>query len=315
MKAITSNMWSALGLAKRVKATVRTQLWRKLNKNILVIPNWHQVSERFDAELHHVWTWTSSETFERQLDYLSERFAIIPLEQAIDRVTCGNLRGRLAALTFDDGDVSMANYVLPILKRRKLPATFFINTAYLEQASTYWFPVFYHFDQTRPDALPVELRQKASQLRRTNDAAFYDRVRREMERYAPKIPNLARHLVSGAWLSSLDGEQFAIGAHGHEHQRYSMMTTDWQRQDLCQNVAILRAFKAFRPFFAVPFGRQWDWTDETIAMAKEQGLRVVIAGGSVITSVEDVFDRIPSDGREMRGAIAAATMTRPLFAL
>jgi peptidoglycan/xylan/chitin deacetylase (PgdA/CDA1 family) len=315
MNLVASSVSLVYGLAKGVKNKIRAELWCRLNKNFIVVPNWHQVSEHFDRKVHHIYTWTSLETFEHQLDYLVARFSIIPLEEAIDRVSRGDLRGSYAALTFDDGDVSMASYVLPVLKQRKLPATFFINTAYLERATTYWFRVFSYLDQCCPESFPTGLRQQALQLRLTNDSAIYNRVRTELESLGPTIPNLARHLVSQDWLSSLDGEQFAIGAHGHEHQRYSMMTRDWQRRDLRQNVRILKGFKAFRPFFAVPFGRPCDWTDDTVMIAGEEGLRVAIAGGSVITTVGEVFDRIPSDGREIRRAIAAATMKRPLFAI
>jgi peptidoglycan/xylan/chitin deacetylase (PgdA/CDA1 family) len=116
---------------------------------------------------------------------------------------------------------------------------------------------------------------------------------------------LGARLLPTQWLANLDGEQFAIGAHGHEHQRFSMMPLEWQLHDLRENVRVLSQFRGYRPVFAVPFGRSWDLTRETIYIARGQGLEVVLADGGINLGAGNSYQRIPSDGQIIRRLVAA----------
>jgi peptidoglycan/xylan/chitin deacetylase (PgdA/CDA1 family) len=289
---------------------LRAFAWRRSHRDFLIVFNWHQVTPLFDPLCHHKYTWTQLNDFEAGLDHLTAKFEILPLHDAIYRLNCEDLRGSCAALTFDDGDISIADYVVPVLRERNLPATFFINSAYLEGHRSYWFPILSYLcaveNATSGTVLPAALKQRAHQLRLTDDPIFYGVVRDHVERLASLVPNLGSRLVSAEWLAKLDGDQFAIGAHGHEHQRYSMMTSEWQLNDLRENVRIISQFQGYRPIFAVPFGRSWDWTTQTIRIVREQGLQVVLADGGINLGPYDAYRRIPSDGRSIRRLVAAA---------
>lgn len=288
---------------------LRAFAWRRNHRDFLIVFNWHQVTSLFDPLCHHKYTWTQLNDFKTEIDHLTADFEILPLHDAIYRLNCGNLRGSCAALTFDDGDISIADYVVPLLRERNLPATFFINSAYLEGHRSYWFPILSYLCTVESESsavLSAEIKQKASRLRSTDDPIFYGAVRDDIECLASFVPNLGSRLISAEWLAKLDGDQFAIGAHGHEHQRYSMMTPEWQLNDLRENVKILSQFRGYRPVFAVPFGRPWDWTTQTIRVARDQGLQVVLADGGINIVHRDGYRRIPSDGRKSRELITAA---------
>jgi peptidoglycan/xylan/chitin deacetylase (PgdA/CDA1 family) len=282
----------------------RAVWWMRNHKDFLVVFNWHQVTPVFDTYLHHKYTWTQFEKFEKEIDYLDAEFQILPLHEAITRLKLGSLRGRCAALSFDDGDISIAEHVVPLLRQRGLPATFFINSAYLDGRRSYWFPILSYLraveDAEGRSVLPDDLEEKALKLRLTDDPRFYNEVRIRMEKLGSLVPNLDSRLVSAEWLSSLDDRQFAIGAHGHEHQRFSMMPPEWQRNDLRENVQALMHFRGYQPIFAVPFGRGHDWTEETIRIAREQGLDIVLADGGINLTPGTFYRRIPSDDRSLR---------------
>ena len=70
---------------------------------------------RFEAQMHWITTW----------------FNVLPLPEAIDRLRAQSLPARAAAITFDDGYADNYTVALPILKRFRLPATFFIATGFL----------------------------------------------------------------------------------------------------------------------------------------------------------------------------------------
>jgi peptidoglycan/xylan/chitin deacetylase (PgdA/CDA1 family) len=284
--------------------------WRFKQTNFLAIVNWHQITPVFDPDRQNKNIWTPLEKFETGIDYLASEFKTLPLYEAINRLKQGSLRGPCVSLTFDDGDVSLAEYILPLLRRRNLPATFFINTAYMERPQSCWVPILSYLqndlDRYRSAGFSAALESKALQLRQTKDSTFYNEVRLQIEELAPLVPDLAQRRVDLEWLSGLDGDQFAIGAHGHEHERYSMMSSDWQRRDLSENVRLLSQFKGYRPIFAMPFGRRQDWTEETVAIAHDLKLEVAAADGGINVAASSCYQRIPSDGGNIPSLITEA---------
>jgi peptidoglycan/xylan/chitin deacetylase (PgdA/CDA1 family) len=69
--------------------------------------------------------------FETQMRWMQRWFNVLPLSEAVERLSAGRLPARAAAITFDDGYANNCTVALPILRRLCLPATFFIATGYL----------------------------------------------------------------------------------------------------------------------------------------------------------------------------------------
>lgn len=70
-------------------------------------------------------------TFDSHLSYLTRYFNILPLSEAVQRLSGGTLPGRAACVTFDDGYADNAEIALPILQKHGIPATFFIATGFI----------------------------------------------------------------------------------------------------------------------------------------------------------------------------------------
>jgi hypothetical protein len=69
--------------------------------------------------------------FDELCGWLASWFNVLPLDQAVARLTTGTLPPRAGCITFDDGYADNFNIALPILQRRGLTATFFIATGFL----------------------------------------------------------------------------------------------------------------------------------------------------------------------------------------
>ena len=70
--------------------------------------------------------------FDRQIVLLKKCFNIIPLPDAVKALRNGTLPPRAASITFDDGYADNAEVALPILRKHRVPATFFIATGFLD---------------------------------------------------------------------------------------------------------------------------------------------------------------------------------------
>lgn len=70
--------------------------------------------------------------FEQQMRWVRDWFNVVPLPEAAERIASHSLPARAAVITFDDGYADNAEVALPILRRLRMPATFFISTGFLD---------------------------------------------------------------------------------------------------------------------------------------------------------------------------------------
>jgi peptidoglycan/xylan/chitin deacetylase (PgdA/CDA1 family) len=108
----------------RAAATLLSPAGRAARLSVLM---YHRVLPEPDpvtGEVH-------AEHFEQQMRALREFFTVLPLTEAVDRLTAATLPARAAAITFDDGYADNALVALPILKAHGLHATFFVADGYL----------------------------------------------------------------------------------------------------------------------------------------------------------------------------------------
>ncbi len=79
------------------------------------------------------------ENFEQQLDVLSKRYRVIPLDELIDQLKKGRFFKNAVSITFDDGYIDNYTVAKPLLEKFNLPATFFIPTLNVGKNKEYWW--------------------------------------------------------------------------------------------------------------------------------------------------------------------------------
>ena len=70
--------------------------------------------------------------FDTLCGWLRTWFNVLPLDEAVTRLTDGSLPARSLAITFDDGYRDNHDVALPILRQHGLTATFFVATGFLD---------------------------------------------------------------------------------------------------------------------------------------------------------------------------------------
>lgn len=107
-----------------------------------VILQYHHVSTETPAS-----TSTTPERFAMHLDYLAEAgFSVVPLQELADSLANGKtLPDKTAAISFDDGYISIYETAWPLLKEKGWPFTVFINSEPHDQRK----PLFMSWAQLR----------------------------------------------------------------------------------------------------------------------------------------------------------------------
>lgn len=229
--------------------------------------------------------------FDRQIGYLSNNFTIVSLEEVYKAAQSG-AEGKFCAITFDDG--LKDNYVnaLPILKKYKAAATFFIITSVFERRlpaahkihillskfnADQMIDLFHNFlGEFYPDLknqyqipkdrrLTTERRMHEDVVRanfKETMISLPEDVRSQFLRYGFKINKLNEEKISGHLFLSqeeikvLRGAGMQIGSHSHGH--YSMASDDEEvlRKDVRLSKEILSGITGEVPkLFSYPHGR------------------------------------------------------------
>jgi peptidoglycan/xylan/chitin deacetylase (PgdA/CDA1 family) len=100
----------------------------------LVVFTFHRVLDRPDALLPDEPT---AAFFRTQLEWIAQLLDVLPLPEAVERLSSGELPPAAACITFDDGYRNNFELAMPLLQEFNLPASFFIATGALE-AGAMW---------------------------------------------------------------------------------------------------------------------------------------------------------------------------------
>jgi peptidoglycan/xylan/chitin deacetylase (PgdA/CDA1 family) len=108
---------------------VRDSRWRDQR---LLILCFHGIS----IEEEHLWrpaTYIHPSLFTQRLELLSrDRYQVLPLGEAVERLHRGDLPSRSVAITFDDGTYDFLEHAFPALKKYGFPSTVYQTTYYCD---------------------------------------------------------------------------------------------------------------------------------------------------------------------------------------
>jgi peptidoglycan/xylan/chitin deacetylase (PgdA/CDA1 family) len=204
-----------------------------------IVPRGEQVVG--DRSLH-----LSQEEFAAQLDLLCDSLDVVPLEEAIRP---GTEHGRpRAAITFDDAYRGALGAGLEELKRRNLPATYFVTPGFVG-GGTFWWDAL--ADET---GLPERLRAHALTSLRGDDAAIRSWAKSE----GLRENSLPAHQTVASEAELHDACTVAgirLAGHTWSHPNLPALDADALEIELCRPLQWLRErFADPLPWISYPYG-------------------------------------------------------------
>lgn len=101
-------------------------------------PFYHAVSDRELPHLKHLYALRTIKQFERDLDYMLKYFQPVKMSEYLEGKMLVDPNRPPMVLSFDDGLLQCYEAVMPILIRRGVPATFFVNNAFIDNRSMFF---------------------------------------------------------------------------------------------------------------------------------------------------------------------------------
>ncbi|HVZ77796.1 MAG TPA: polysaccharide deacetylase family protein [Gemmatimonadaceae bacterium] len=184
--------------------------------------------------------------FERQVEWLRARYAIVPLAELAERVRDGRTVRGLAAVTFDDAYEGVFQHAWPLLRARGIAATVFVPTALVGQRSAFWWD----HPETVRRATPVQ-RERWLREQRGDAAAILATVNGGEGAVLPAV------LRPASWttIARAVGTGLSVGAHSCTHRTLTRLGDAELDAEVRESRDVLRARTgADVTAFAYPYG-------------------------------------------------------------
>jgi peptidoglycan/xylan/chitin deacetylase (PgdA/CDA1 family) len=240
--------------------------------------------------------------FELVLDTIQEHFEVVPLAEVLQRLRQGRSTGGTVSITFDDGYLDWSGTVCPILRRRNLPATFFVTTSQLCGEALWSERVSRVVQKSRGDILEVPhtafspiaigtIEQRLVAADRLTSFLKYLRVpfrdnfiTQMEERNGYKIPRT--EIFDEAHLRTIHRQGFDIGSHTVNHPILTYCDENEALLEIKNCRECLQSMlDAEVPHFAYPNGKPMaDFSARDIRLVKLAGY-----SGAVTTAFGSTF--------------------------
>lgn len=213
----------------------------KITDNPLILPFYHLVDDNIPAFVKNLYNPRTIAQFNSDLDLFLKYYKPINLEKVIQfnqgKIT---LKEPSFHLTFDDGLSNFYDIVAPILKKRNIPATVFLNTDFVDNKE-----LFYRYKEV---LLKKELQEKheAIQNKAQNLTIHKNLIQHFL---AEKKPYLSLKQIK-----DLQQQGFTFGSHSLNHPLYASISLEEQIRQTTNSVQwIDENLKEKNKVFSFPF--------------------------------------------------------------
>jgi peptidoglycan/xylan/chitin deacetylase (PgdA/CDA1 family) len=237
----------------------------------------------------------SAGEFDWQLGLVQRWFTVLPLREAAARLRDRTLPVRAACVTFDDGYADNVTVALPILRRRGLPATFFLATGFIDGGTMWNDNVIETVRRAQGDTLDarsigiekldissIALRRQA--IGRLLEALKYlppEERQRQVEDLASKTAGVLPSdlMMTTGQVRELLASGMDIGAHTVSHPILAKLEPERAEREIRDSKARLEQISGGPiTVFAYPNGRPGrDYRSEHVGMVKKLGFEAAVS--------------------------------------
>ncbi len=249
---------------------------RLARRDLVVIPFYHVVSDQDLPHIKHLYCYRNSTLLARDLDYYLAHYSVIDLHDLLAHYRQGRALPRNPLLlTFDDGFREDYEVAAPILKKKGVPATFFVCSAFVDNKDLFFRnKVSLLIDKMQsPQTSAASVGRVREMLAARGGAGgtiaealrsvtyaergVLDQVAQAVDLDFQAFLARQRPYLTTDQVRLLIKDGFTIGAHSVDHPLYGQLTLEQQVQQTLEGQAYLeRQFALDYRVFAFPYEDQ-----------------------------------------------------------
>ena len=249
-------------------------LLQRCSRQKVFLPFYHLINNEAPKHVQSLYAVRDEALFEADLDYLLRYFEPIALSEliAINQGRKAKPQKAVMHLSFDDGLQECSEIIAPILVRKGIPATFFINSAFLDNKAlmfrykqslwlqgikgqsptffnSYFFPEL-EFLGVRTEMRPESLVNRAQY----GDDELLDHIGKVLSIDFEAFLQETKPYMSSEQVSVLLQQGFSIGGHSIDHPLYNKIALAEQLRQTIESQQFLESkFDLDYRVFAFPF--------------------------------------------------------------
>jgi len=252
------NRQTSKNILSIIFSKIPLSILENLTRTNIIYPYYHIISDEEIFHVKHLYKYKTIREFKEDLDFLSTNYSPIGLPEILNHVKSGlPLPGNCFLLTFDDGFREMSDIVAPILLEKGIPATFFVNNAFIDNKQMCYLNkaslIVEHFRKSWSQSLE----KKLSGVLNTNNIRFRDiesgvlSIKYHQKDVLDKLAGVMNMdfseylLINKTYLTARQIDKliengFTIGAHSIDHPLYSSLSLEDQVYQTLESVRCVR---------------------------------------------------------------------------
>lgn len=230
--------------------------------------------------------------FDRQMAWIAANTDVVSEADVIERLDANRPFGRPSCLvTFDDGYADNFEIALPILRRHRIPAIFFVTTGFVRDRAVGWWDLVAYLvkhstrERISIGGLELSLGDRAAAIdrlirSRKNEGRelSVDELSRACGVPLPATEVQGREVMTWEQIRECARAGISIGSHTHSHPVLAQLSAEQQRAELARSKQLLEAELGARVrSVAYPFGGPHHYGPETVAAAGACGYELAFS--------------------------------------
>lgn len=253
-------------------------------KRKTIFPFYHTISNEELPYISNLYPLRTIDQFTKDLDFLCDNYNPIHIDEVLERIASDQKDEAPAFhISFDDGLKETYEVIAPILEERNIPATFFVNTEFIDNKK-----MFYRY---KIGVLLEHLKKKEF----ADKGPLIASLLKDKSKWKNDISNSLLHLIyqdqdiieemasvlkvdfkkwlsvnklylTSAQIEDLIKRGFTIGSHSKDHPRFKYLNLASQKKQIEESFLELKKhFNIENHFFSFPFGDEnvskelFDW--------------------------------------------------------
>lgn len=253
-------------------------------KRTTVFPFYHTISNDHLPYISNLYPLRNVDQFSDDLDFLCQHFEPLELGEVRYRMKNNSkIHSPGFHLTFDDGLKEIYDVIAPILEERKIPATFFINTDFIDNKKLFYRYKIGVIIEILKEEDAEEKKNKISSILKESskwqtdiqdsllqliyhDQLLIDEIASVLEVDFNEWLMDHRPYLSSGQIKELIDRGFTIGSHSKDHPRFKYLNLSSQKEQIEKSFLSLKeTFNIEDFYFSFPFGDEevrkelFDW--------------------------------------------------------
>jgi hypothetical protein len=228
----------------------------KFSGKKIIFPFYHIVSDEDCPHVKHLYPIKSVHKFEEELDFLQKHFQPISLEELLQHIQNKTQPHKPSFfLSFDDGLRECSTVIAPILKKRGIPAAFFLNSDFVgNQDLFYRYKVSLIWDKISTEKLDYPISKKELLEFKYADSDKIDQIANEIHLDFGEFLLNSKPYMNWGEIKDMQKDGFYFGGHSIDHPLYKLIPLEEQiRQTQSSVERVVDELNLDYQLFAFPF--------------------------------------------------------------